>query len=192
MRHPIQMAVQRLFKSLGPVTHYQLGRLFRDPLGVEGPYKCTPGGRIFFHGKLPGQNLPMPIVPEAQGRQHDPFLFVFHRPAPPAAVSFPLASGYGQLEPQTVDQHNRRWGLQPGCFKGVRPLLKPQHQPIKAPVITPRRHSGTWLLADRADYGPNRNGEVVGPEMAPNSARSAQLSANREAHCPDAAWARAD
>ena len=37
MRHPIQMAVQRLFQSLAPVTDDQLRRLFRHPFGVQGP-----------------------------------------------------------------------------------------------------------------------------------------------------------
>ena len=39
MRHPIQMALQRLFEPWAPVTDDQLGGLFRHPFGVQGPHQ---------------------------------------------------------------------------------------------------------------------------------------------------------
>src|SRR5215471_715309 len=50
MRHPIQMAVQRLCEPRAPITHDQLGGLFRHPLGVQGPHERTPSWGILISG----------------------------------------------------------------------------------------------------------------------------------------------
>jgi hypothetical protein len=70
------------------------------------------------------------ITPDAQGRQHDSLLLTFHRALSPTGILFDLAGGHGQLEPQPIDQYNRRWGCQPGHFERCSPLLKSQYQAI--------------------------------------------------------------
>src|SRR5262249_4799733 len=109
MRHPIQMAVERLFEPLAPVTDDQLGGLFRHPLGIQGSDKRAPGGSILLGDQVPQENLPMPIWPETQGGQHHALLFAFDGALSPTTILGDLPSGHGQFEPQTIDQHNRRW-----------------------------------------------------------------------------------
>jgi hypothetical protein len=109
MRHPREMAVQCLFEPRAPVTDDQLGGLFRHPFGIQGPHQRPPGWGILVGGQVPRENLPMAIGPDTQGGQHDALLLAFHGSLSPTAILCDLTRGHRQFEPQSIDQHDRRW-----------------------------------------------------------------------------------
>ena len=156
MGHAPERTGEGLFKTLPPIAHEQWCRLFRAPVGVQGPAPRPPGPGILPGSPLPGEHLPVAICPEAQRRQHAPLFLVFARALSPHSVTRDVARGHRQLAPQPLHSPEGRWRLTAGGFTGVGPLSKAQPQAVtgvKAEPLAPGQGhgflQGTQTLAQR-------------------------------------------
>lgn len=95
MRHPREMAVERLGQALGALTDHPWGRCFRHPCGLPGSHPRPPGRSLLLGGQGPGPALPGAITPEAPGRQPAPRLLTFPRALAPPGILCALAGGHG-------------------------------------------------------------------------------------------------